>query len=107
MLQAQFERELHLWQTHHEFAKKSSKIVPLGSPFCPASTYAAFAIVTFNNDLCVDLASCIAPSLFRHNCPSPSLRPLTQAYRLILSRSSKRATRLTTRPNGQSKHGSG
>src|SRR5216683_7276286 len=46
-----------------------------------------------------------APFLFRHNCPSPSLRP--QAYSLILSRSSKRATRLTTRTDGQSKHGSG
>ena len=33
MLQAQFERELHLWQTRHEFAEKSSKIVPLGAPF--------------------------------------------------------------------------
>src|SRR5246127_1987823 len=37
-----------------------------------------------------------APFLFRHNCPSPSLRPLTQAYSLILSRSSKRAHGTTT-----------
>jgi hypothetical protein len=36
MLQAQFERELHLWQTRHEFAEKSSKIVPLGAPVFPS-----------------------------------------------------------------------
>jgi hypothetical protein len=28
MLQAQFERELHLWQARHEFAEKSSEIAP-------------------------------------------------------------------------------
>ncbi len=35
MLQAQSVRELNLWQTRHEFAEKSSKIVPLGAPLFP------------------------------------------------------------------------
>ena len=35
MLQAQSVRELNLWQTRHEFAEKSSKIVPFGAPFFP------------------------------------------------------------------------
>jgi len=32
MLQAQSVRELNLWETRHEFAEKSSKIVPLDAP---------------------------------------------------------------------------
>jgi hypothetical protein len=32
MLQTQSSRELNLWQTCHEIAEKSSKIVPLGAP---------------------------------------------------------------------------
>jgi hypothetical protein len=32
MLQTQPCRELNLWQTGHEIAEKSSKIVPLGAP---------------------------------------------------------------------------
>lgn len=35
MLQAQRSRELGLWQTRHEIAEKSSKIVPLGAPLFP------------------------------------------------------------------------
>ena len=32
MLQVQSSKDLNLWQTFHEIAEKSSKIVPLGAP---------------------------------------------------------------------------
>ena len=39
MLQVQSSKDLNLWQTFHEIAEKSSKIVPLGAPLAPSFSF--------------------------------------------------------------------